>query len=371
MGTVSIPFVLMRGGTSRGPYFRRDDLPADRDELAEALIGAVGAGHPLNIDGIGGGVAVTTKVAILSRSDDPSAEIDYLFAQVGVTSRTVDFSPSCGNILAGVGPAAVELGLLTPAGDVTTAMIRNVNTGALIEARFETPNGQPNYEGAARIDGVDGTAAPVVLNFMDVVGSKTGALFPTGQAVDRFGRLEATLIDVAMPMMIFRAGDVGLDGYETAEELAAAGLFERLEPLRIEAGLRMGLAATAEEVSRSVVPKVGFLASPRATGHVYSRYMMPQGDRWDPHPSHAVTGAVCVAACVLAPGTIAAGLASTPGEGAPLQIEHPSGVIDCAVRHRVEDGTLLLESAGILRTARKIASGLIHVPLDPSMRLAS
>ncbi|MFN3614944.1 MAG: PrpF domain-containing protein, partial [Rubrimonas sp.] len=170
MTQTAIPFLFMRGGTSRGPYIAREALPEDRDTLAQVLIAAVGAGHPLNIDGIGGGVAVTTKVAMLSRSDDEWADVDYFFAQVAVAERAVDFKPTCGNILGGVGPAAIEMGLVKPTGDETRIRIRAVNTGARVEALVRTPGGQVEYEGDTAIDGAPGTAAPVFLNFMDTVG---------------------------------------------------------------------------------------------------------------------------------------------------------------------------------------------------------
>ena len=180
MTQTAVPFLFMRGGTSRGPYMNRKDLPRDLETLSKVLVAAVGAGHPLNIDGIGGGAAVTTKVAMLSRSNDTWADIDYFFAQVSVEDGLVDYKPTCGNILSGVGPAALEMGLVEPAGDTTSIRIRAVNTDARVEAIVETPDGAVEYAGNARIDGVPGSAAPILLNFMDVVGSATGALLPTG-----------------------------------------------------------------------------------------------------------------------------------------------------------------------------------------------
>src|SRR5690606_33016064 len=181
MTQTPIPYLFMRGGSSRGPYFNRADLPEDRDALAEVLMAVVGAGHPHNIDGIGGGTAVTTKVAMLSRSAEPGVDIDYFFAQVAVEERLVDFKPTCGNILVGVGPAAIGTGLVRPQSDITRVKIRAVNTGALIEAVVQTPDGRVEYEGDAAIDGVPGTAAPVSVNFLDVVGTSCGALLPTGR----------------------------------------------------------------------------------------------------------------------------------------------------------------------------------------------
>lgn len=356
MSQKAIPLIFMRGGTSRGPYFNRADLPEDLETLKEVLIAAVGSGHSLNIDGIGGGNAVTTKVAMLSKSDDEWAEIDYFFAQVAVEKKEVDFSPTCGNILSGVGPAAIEMGLVKPKGDKTSVKIRSTNTGAKVEAFVDTPNGVVNYDGDAAINGVPGTAAPVILNFMNVIGSKTGALFPTGNPIDVIDGIEVTCIDVAMPMMIARAEDFGISGYESREDLDAnAELFAKFEPLRIKAGKLMGLG----DVSKSVVPKFGLLAKPREGGAIAARYFMP----WSTHPSYAVTGSICTGSCALVPGTVAKCIAEIPNENpVALKIEHPTGAIDVVMDYNLSNGEFELNSAGLLRTARKLISGEVYVP---------
>lgn len=358
MTQTAIPFLFLRGGTSRGPYFNRADLPEDRETLAEVLIAAIGAGHPLNIDGIGGGAAVTTKVAMLSRSEAEDADIDYFFAQVSVTERLVDFKPTCGNILSGVGPAALEMGLIAAQDPRTTVRIRAVNTEARVEAIVETPGGRVRYDGGAAIDGVPGTAAPVLLNFMDVVGSSCGALLPTGAARETIDGIEVTCIDVAMPMVIARADAFGLTGYETAAELDEnRAFYARMEPIRIQAGRRMGLG----DVSKSVAPKFGLLAPARHGGAVTARYFMP----WNCHPTMAVTGAQCLASCLLTPGTVAEGL-TAPVEGRPavVVIEHPSGQIDVTVDYSIDPDGFALRSAGLLRTARLLARGEVYVPTD-------
>lgn len=357
MAQKSIPCLLMRGGTSKGPYFKAADLPTDRDELARLLIGAVGAGHDLNIDGVGGGNAVTTKVAMLSPSQDDWAEIDYFFAQVAVEEELVDFAPTCGNILAGVGPAALEMGLVPITGETTRVKIKSVNTGALVEAVVETPGGRVNYDGLASINGVPGTAAPVILNFMNVIGSKTGALFPTGQPLDVIDGIDVTCIDVAMPMVIARAADLGISGYETREDLDEdKALFARIEALRLKAGEMMGLG----DVTKSVVPKFGLLAAPQAGGSIAARYFMP----WKTHPSYAVTGSICTGSCLLAPGTVVDGLAVLDDVNpVPIKIEHPSGVIDVIFDYAQDKGVFDMKSAGLLRTARKLFSGHVHVSL--------
>ncbi|ASP22440.1 4-oxalomesaconate tautomerase [Antarctobacter heliothermus] len=355
MTQTAMPFLFLRGGTSRGPYFRRADLPEDLDTLAEVLIAVVGSGHPLNIDGIGGGAAVTTKVAMLSTSDDDWADVDYFFAQVSVEDRLVDFKPTCGNILSGVGPAAIEMGLIQPQGDETEVKIRAVNTGARVVARIQTPGGELTYEGDAAIAGVPGTAAPIALNFMGVVGSSTGAFLPTGNLRDEIDGVEVTCMDVAMPIVIARATEFGLTGYESAAELDAnTDFFARFEAIRIEAGKRMGMG----DVTKSVTPKFGILAPARDGGTIATRYFMP----WNTHPSMAVTGSQCLASCALTPGTVADGLLNRPNEcPANVVLEHPSGTIEVLVDYDNRDG-FELKSAGLLRTARKLAEGHVFIP---------
>jgi len=356
-----IPYIFMRGGTSRGPYFNRADLPEDLDHLAKVLLAVIGSGHKLNIDGIGGGAAVTTKVAMLSRSNDDWADIDYFFAQVSVEERLVDFKPTCGNILSGVGPAALEMGLIVPTGDVTDIKIHAVNTGARVVAQVQTPGGKLEYSGSAEIAGVPGAAAPIALNFMGVVGSSTGALLPTGNVRDTFGGIEVTCMDVAMPLVIAKAADFGLSGYETAEELDNnRDFFAKMEAIRIEAGAAMGMG----DVTKSVTPKFGLLAPAKNGGTIATRYFMP----WNTHPTMAVTGAQCLASCALTPGTVSDGLLDRPTTGpAEVILEHASGNIDVLVDFSTEDG-FTLKSAGLIRTARKLADGNVYVPSDVWMK---
>ncbi|MDJ0627737.1 MAG: 4-oxalomesaconate tautomerase [Rhodobacter sp.] len=357
MTQTAIPFLFMRGGTSRGPYLNRADLPADRAALAEVLVAMVGSGHPLNIDGIGGGDAVTTKVAMLSRSDDDWADIDYFFAQVSVETRLVDFKPTCGNILVGVGPAAIEMGLIRPGRGVTEVRIRAVNTGARVLARVRTTeSGEVIYGGETAIDGVPGTAAPVDLQFMDVVGGATGAMFPTGSRVDEIDGIAVSCMDVAMPVVIARADAFGLTGHETAAELDGnRAFFDRMEPIRRAAGEKMGLG----DVSDSVTPKFALLAPARNGGTASTRYFMP----WKCHPSLAVTGAQCLGACLLCPGTVAEGsVDDLPASPARLLLEHPMGKLEVVVDFSRDGDVFELNSAGLVRTARKLAGGTVFVP---------
>ena len=352
----AIPYHFLRGGTSRGPYMLRSDLPNDRERLADVLVAIIGSGHPLNIDGIGGGVAVTTKVAMLSKSDDHWADVDYLFAQVSVEDRLVDFGPTCGNILVGVGPAALEMGLVEPQEGTTEVRIRAVNTGARVASVVSTPGRTVNYEGSASVDGVPGTAAPVRLKFMDTVGGTTGAMFPTGNRSDIIDGTRVSCVDVAMPMVIARAGDMGVTGYEPAAELTAnTALMNRIERIRIAAGKAMGMG----DVSRSVTPKFGLVAPAREGGALATRYFMP----WDCHPSLAVTGSQCLAACMLAHGTVCEGQAEVRHDSpASLRLEHPTGMLEVVVEFERNGSDLSVQSCGLVRTARKLADGRVHVP---------
>ncbi|TAL83610.1 MAG: 4-oxalomesaconate tautomerase, partial [Rhodanobacter sp.] len=322
----TIPCVLMRAGTSRGPFFLREWLPQNDIERDEALIGAIGASDLLQLDGVGGGSTLTSKVAIVSRSREPGCDVDYLFAQVGVGQRSVDTRPNCGNMLAGVAPFAIEQGLVTPTGAQTTVRVFNVNTRSRIDVTVLTPGGCVTYEGNARIDGVAGTAAPIRLNFLDAWGTVTGSVFPTGQRIDLIDGTAVSCIDAAMPLMIVRASDLGLIGSESPVELDAnTALLEGLERLRRTAGALMGLG----DVSQSVVPKP-VLVSPGDSPHsLTSRYFTPRRC----HTSHAATGAIGVATAFALPGTVASSASNIVGVS-NVTVLHPQGRIEVEVEVR-------------------------------------
>ena len=356
MSQTAIPFLFMRGGSSRGPYLHAEHLPRDRETLARVLVAMIGSGHPLNIDGIGGGAAVTTKVAMLSASEEAGADVDYLFAQLNVEDDLVDFRPSCGNILVGVGPAAIEMGLVAPTGDRTTVRVRAVNTGARVDVTVRTAAGGVVYDGDAAIDGVPGTAAPVDLTFRHVVGGVTGSMFPTGNRIDRFDGVDVTCMDVAVPLVIARAEAFGLTGQERPAELDAdRAFFTRMEAIRREAGHAMGLG----DVTRSVTPRFGLLAPPARGGTALVRYFMP----WKTHPTLSVTGSQCLSACLLCRGTVGEDIASHLDGGSPsrLTLEHPMGAMDVALDWRDADGQFDVVSAGLTRTARMLARGEVYV----------
>jgi len=350
----AIPCVLMRAGTSRGPFFLREWLPDGDEARDQALIGAIGASDPLQLDGVGGGSTLNSKVAIVSRSTQPGCDLDYLFAQVGVGHRSVDTRPNCGNMLAGVAPFAIEQGLVPPHDGTTSVRVYNVNTGSRIDVTVRTPGGRVTYDGDARIDGVAGTAAPVLLNFLDAWGAVTGRVFPTGRRIDTIDGIEMTCIDAAMPLMIMRARDLGLTGREKPAALDADSvLLERLEALRLQAGKLMGLG----DVSNSVIPKPVLVSDGDSPNSVTSRYFTPRRC----HASHAVTGAIGVASAFALPGTVASGAARDAGCHA-LVVLHPAGQIDVEVELKGTGEQASVERAALVRTARKIMQGELHLP---------
>lgn len=352
----AIPCIMMRGGTSRGPYFLRSDLPAEETLRDRVLLAAMGSPDHRQIDGIGGATTLTSKVAIVSPSQRPGVDVDYLFAQVSVDKALVDTNPPCGNMLSGVGPFAIERGLIKAQDGETVVRIYDINTRSVVEAIVQTPGGEVAYDGEAAIDGVPGTAAPIRLRFRDVAGGKTGKLLPTGQPKDVIGGIEATCMDAAMPVVMMRAADLGKTGYESKAELDAdRALFKRMEAIRLEAAERMGIANAKDKV----IPKLALLAPPRHGGSITSRYFVPH----DTHAAHAVTGAICVATCAVMRGTVADGISVVRREPTEvIVIEHPAGRIDVELSVEGFEADLKLKFGGTIRTARKLFSGHIFVP---------
>jgi 2-methylaconitate cis-trans-isomerase PrpF/tripartite-type tricarboxylate transporter receptor subunit TctC len=349
-----IPCVLMRAGTSRGPFFLRDWLPADDTARDEALIGAIGASDLLQVDGVGGGSTLTSKVAIVSKSSQPDCDVDYLFAQVGVGQKSVDTRPNCGNMLSGVAPFAIEQGLVQAADGETTVRVFNVNTRSRIDVTVLTPGRHVSYDGETGIDGVAGTAAPIRLNFLDAWGSVTGSVFPTGRRIDVIDGLEATCIDAAMPLVILRARDLGLTGREAPAELDAdLALLARIEAIRCAAGEAMGLG----DVSTSVVPKPVIASEGDDADSVTSRYFTPRRC----HASHAVTGAIGVATAFALPGTVISGAVNRAGARG-ISVLHPQGRIDVEVTIEGHGPDARIQRAALVRTARKILQGELHLP---------
>jgi 4-oxalomesaconate tautomerase len=344
--------MVMRGGTSKGAYFLAEDLPEDPAARDQVLLAAMGSPDPRQIDGIGGAHPLTSKVAIVSRSKDPDCDVDFLFCQVGVDKPMVDTTPNCGNILAGVGPFAIERGVVAPTGDVTRVKVRTINTGTIAELAIETPGGRVNYEGDARIDGVPGTAAAIPIAFLDAAGSVCGKLLPTGNNLDRVAGIDATLIDNGMPVVVLAASSVGRTGHEPRDLLNAdTDLKARLEDIRLEAGKRMGLG----DVGPKVVPKMALVSPPVAGGALDTRCFIPH----ECHASIGVFAAVSIATACVLPGSPAAAVAKLPpGNVKTISVEHPTGEFSV----RVElDGTNVTR-AGLLRTARALFDGEVLVP---------
>lgn len=352
----AIPCTAMRGGTSKGLFFQARHLPADRAERDAVLLSAMGSPDDRQIDGMGGAHPLTSKVAVVGPSSRADADVDYLFLQVAVDKAEVSDSQNCGNMLAGIGPFAIEEGLVEIAGAVTPVRIHMVNTGAVAQAFVSTPNGAVEYEGDARIDGVPGTAAAIPIDFLDVAGSSCGALLPTGNVVDEVQGVRVTCIDNGMPVVVLKAADFGKTGRESPEELEAdCELKKRVEAIRLELGPRMNLG----DVAKKTVPKMTLVSPPSRGGVVGTRTFIPHRV----HEAIGVLGAVSVAtACVLR-GSVAAEMAGIAAkEGAQrLEIEHPTGffTVDMEVAQGA-DGIEVRKSA-LLRTARKLMRGEVYV----------
>jgi 4-oxalomesaconate tautomerase len=353
MATVEgIPCMYLRGGTSKGAFFLASDLPRNPDDRDDVLLRIMGTPDPRQIDGLGGAHPLTSKVAVISPSGNGDADVDYLFLQLGVDSAFVTDRQNCGNILAGVGPYAVERGLVPAGGEQTRVRIRMVNTDSIATATFATPGGMVDYDGDLAIDGVPGTAGAIKLNFEDTAGAATGALFPSGHVRDRVAGVDVTCVDNGMPSVLMRATDLGVTGSESPEDLEAnAALAERLAALRLAAAELMGMG----DVTGATVPKLVLLAAPRAGGAIATRSFLPVRV----HTSIGVLGALTVGAGILAEGSVGHDLAVLPPAGKPFRIEHPTGHFDVEVGvERAGAGFRVTRSAA-LRTARKIFDGRV------------
>ena len=345
-----VPCMWMRGGTSKGGYFLEDDLPADPAARDAFLLAVMGSPDPRQIDGMGGADPLTSKVAVVSRSTRDGVDVDYLFLQVFVDAAIVSDAQNCGNILAGVGPFAIERGLVSVTGDETRVTIWMENTGQVAVATVQTPAGEVTYAGDAQIDGVPGTHAPIPLEFRDTAGSSCGALLPSGNAVDVVNGVAVTLIDNGMPCVVLKAADVGITGYEDRATLDGdTALKAQIEAIRLAVGEAMNLG----DVREKSVPKIMLVAPPRNGGAITVRSFIPHRA----HASVGVLGAVSVATACLIPGSPAAEVAAVP-EGArkTLSVEHPSGEMRCVLEVSAAGE---VTSSALLRTARKLMDGTV------------
>jgi 4-oxalomesaconate tautomerase len=340
----------MRGGTSKGGFFLKEDLPADLEARDALLLRIMGSPDPRQIDGMGGGDPLTSKVAVVSRSARPGVDVDYLFLQVFVDQAIVTDAQNCGNMLAAIAPFAIERGLVAATDGETRVAVYMENTGQVAVATVATPGGRVSYDGEAAISGVPGTAAPIPLAFRDTAGSSCGALLPTGNAVDVIEGVTATLIDNGMPCVVMAAADFGITGYEDRETLDAdAAMKAKVEAIRLKAGPLMNLG----DVTEKSVPKMMLVAPPREGGAIAVRSLIPHRV----HASIGVLGAVSVATACLLEGSPAAALARVPeGLSKVIGVEHPTGITECVVTVNADGQPV---EAGMLRTARKLMDGVV------------
>ncbi len=345
--------MLMRGGTSKGAYFLASDLPSDPGERDRLLLRIMGSPDPRQIDGLGGAHPLTSKVAVVEPSRSPGADVDFLFAQISVDKPTVDTTPNCGNILAAVGPFAIERGLVVAIDPITRVRVRTLNTGTVAELLVPTPGGEICYEGDERIDGVPGTAAAIPIHFLDCAGSVCGSLLPTGRANDLIQGVSVTCIDNGMPVVVMRAIDFGFHGDESCAEVeAAAQSLMLIESIRCEAGLRMGMG----DVSQAVVPKVALVSIARNGGSIRTQNLIPRRC----HSSIGVFAAVSVATACVLPGSPAYEL--TRLEEGPIKrlaIEHPTGTFSVRLEVAGTSEQPQVVAAGLVRTARVILDGVV------------
>lgn len=350
----AIPTVVMRGGTSKGLYFDRDDLPSHLAARDALLLAAMGSPDERQIDGMGGAHPLTSKVAVISKATEDDVDVDYLFLQVVVDRALVSDGQNCGNILAGVGPYAIERGLVPANDGETTVRIRMLNTGGIAIATVQTPGGEVTYDGDARIDGVPGTAAPLMLDFADIAGSSCGALLPSGNARDDIDGVAATLIDNGMPVVVMNAADFSKRGDEPPAELEADdALKAKVEVIRLAAGRLMNLG----DVRDKTVPKMCLVSPARDGGAIATRTFIPQRV----HDAIGVLGAASVAAACCIPGSVAFDVAGRC-EGGKLDIEHPTGRFTVDIDIADVDGEYRIRRSALLRTARKLMDGHVYVP---------
>ena len=335
----------MRGGTSKGALFLADDLPADPAARDDLLLRIMGSPDPRQIDGLGGAHPLTSKVGVVSRSAQAGVDIDYLFLQVVVDQPVVTDAQTCGNILAAVGPFAIERGLVAARDDVTEVSVRMVNTGGVATLRVRTPGGRVTYDGDAELSGVPGTAAPVEI----LVEPSETPLLPTGNPVDELAGVEATLIDNGMPSVLVRADDLGVSGTEQPAELEANDkLTARVREIRLAA---LGLMGLDPDPDATTVPKIVLVAPPADGGTIATRSFIPVRV----HEAVGVLGGATIAAATVLPGTVAQSVARRSGDGG-VRVEHPTGFLDL---HVEVEGDRISRTA-VVRTARMLLDGTAY-----------
>lgn len=368
-----IPCTIMRGGTSKGVFFLKQDLPADDTLRDQLLLRIMGSPDKKQIDGLGGAASVTSKTAIISRSERPGVDVDYTFAQVSVDKPLVSYKGNCGNISSGVGPFAIEKGLVNPKEPVTTVRIFNTNTQKVIEAQVQVEHGRVKYRGDFQIDGVPGTAAPVKLGFLDPMGAVTGKLLPTGHAsepleVPGFGTVEASLVDAANPLVFVNAADLGLTGRELPVQIDSdPALLDLLERVRGAAAVKLGFVDSAERSpwDSPTVPKMTLVAAP-ASYETSGKKTIPAEEidllarmmsMQKTHPTYAMTGAMCTAAAAVIPGSVVQKALSPKASPDRIRIGHPGGILEAGVEYRTEGNSVQILKTSGFRTANLLMSG--------------
>ncbi len=359
----SIPAYFMRGGTSKGLIFHKKDLPNDRNLLTEYLLKIMGSPDVRQINGMGGGTSVTSKVCIISKSLEENVDIDYFFAQVEVDRKHVDYAPTCGNMLSALGPFAIEEGLVKTSNEITQVHVKSTNTNALITLDVPTPDGKLKYSGDFKIDGVPGTGSQILMNFKNLEGKTTGNLFPTGNTIDTFDGINVTCFDLATAMIICDAKELNILGNENSKELNNnKQLLDKIEQIRLLAAKKMGMG----DVKGKVLPKVSLLSKSVNENSIISRYFTP----YSCHETHAVTGTCCVASSCLIPDTVGFRLLdkkeSLNFNSEIIKIEHPMGFIECIIilnsnfKNNLVSKKDLVKSCGIYRTSRILMKGQVY-----------
>ncbi len=353
----AIPFIQIRGGSSKGLFFKAEDLPTNEAERNKYLLLAMEGttkGDPRQIDGLGGATSLTSKIAIISPSERDDADLDYLFLQVVVGKGQISTTQTCGNILAGVLPFAIESGMIKANSPTTSAKIRIVNTGGNCEVIVQTPSGKVEYTGNAKVDGVPGTAAPIICNYLDIEGSTCGALLPTGNPIDKVNDIKITCIDNGMPVVLMRANDFGLTGNESKDALDKNNLLkEKIEEIRLKAAKMMNLG----DVSQQTIPKMCLVSAPQQGGTLNTRMFIPHLV----HEAIGVLAAVSVATACVIPNTVTAGIAHFEPNTNLFSIEHPSGEFTVNLDYELIDNQVIVNKSGVLRTARILSKGEVYI----------
>lgn len=364
---MKIPYYQIRGGSSKGLFFKAEDLPTDEQERNKILLLAMEGtteGDSRQIDGLGGATSLTSKVAIINKSENPVVDLDYTFIQIVVGKGKVSTTQTCGNILAGIVPFAIETGLIEATHPTTSAKINIVNTGGICEVVVQTPNKIIETKGNAKVDGVVGTAAPIICNYLDTIGSTCGALLPTGNSIDIIEGIEVTCIDNGMPIVIMRAIDFGLMGNESKETLEANELLrQKIEQIRLKVGFMMNLG----EVKDQTIPKMCLVSPPENGGVINTRMFIPHLV----HEAIGVLAAVSVATACIIPNTVCEGITNKNptsdtfiNHHSSLSIEHPSGEFTVNLEYEIDDNEVKIYKSGVIRTARILSRGEVYIPLQ-------